>query len=726
VLLIAGWVASFTYHSAGVRWLLFAAGAVVAIQALITLRAHLARIPPPDPELAKEPHVRACDEIARLVTALTGIFVGAAMARSAIGLVIYRRALQNSLAEPFALLALAAMAVAVGIGVAMLRGPSPRRALPAPAGIAVIELVLAMIFCVYLLCWQVLSVAEVMTISRKLGAIGVLLLAAALFTILTAAISFLAETTRPLPALRLLGFRHTPYYTLIIVWLLVANSLDNGGYHSIPVDAATAKRPGSPGGEVLVTSDDLFDTWERECLTDEAPDAVPMIFVAASGGGVRAAYWTALALENIEREIRATGIYPAGCSPIIAVSGASGGSLGAAAYAANRLADNPDVEISDRLGSDLLAPVVASLVFTDAVRPFFLWDGDGDATRDRADVLLDALLADWDPEPARSTDVQRCDAATLPDTVSLATGLRSAWCLGGPLLILNGTEVGSACRYIASVFDNGKPDDVGDPTAGNCHQSPDLLEALTAGAASDDFGPLGATIDLVDSLCADQDVGLATAALLSARFPFISPSGRVPTCDGDDGRHGETAFVVDGGYIDNSGAGSLIELWNRVREQVDANNSASNAGGRSCIVPVFIQIDNGYDFNAATPAGRPWEMLVPFTTAMGASRSREAQAKQLAGDIFGARLFSDGLTAKNVSELQRWIRIVPEAHPGVQAPIGWVLSDAARSDLRAQIGNQFPELRENLPEDNRRATAGTVAAQLQMFFSANLECAPAE
>ena len=140
-------------------------------------------------------------------------------------------------------MALAAMAVAIGIGVAMLRGPSPRRALPAPAGIAVIELALAMIFCVYLLCWQVLSIDDVMTISQKLGAIGVLLLAAALFTILTAAISYLAETTRPLPALRLIGFRHTPYYTLIIVWLLVANSVDNGGYHSIPVEATARMSP---------------------------------------------------------------------------------------------------------------------------------------------------------------------------------------------------------------------------------------------------------------------------------------------------------------------------------------------------------------------------------------------------------------------------------------------------------------------------------------------------
>jgi hypothetical protein len=332
-------------------------------------------------------------------------------------------------------------------------------------------------------------------------------------------------------------------------------------------------------------------------------------------------------------------------------------------------------------------------------------------------------MADWEPAPARPAEVQRCDATTVPDTVSLATGLRSAWCLGGPLLILNGTEVGSACRYIASVFDNGEPNDAGDPTAGNCHQPPDLLEAAEGGTASDDFGPLGATIDLVDSLCADQDVGLATAALLSARFPFVSPSGRVPACDGDAGRRGEVAFVVDGGYIDNSAAGSLVELWSHIGEQVNAVNSTAGADGRSCIVPVFVQIDNGYDFNSATPAGRPWEMLVPFTTAMGASRSREAQSKQLAAEIFGPAEFSGELIAKNV--LTRWIRIVPEAHPGVQAPIGWILSDAARSDLRAEIRDDFPELRD-LPEDNRRATGATVAAQFQTFFSENLECARAE
>jgi hypothetical protein len=59
-------------------------------------------------------------------------------------------------------------------------------------------------------------------------------------------------------------------------------------------------------------------------------------------------------------------------------------------------------------------------------------------------------------------------------------------------------------------------------------------------------------LNLVD----DQQAGgrhrlmkLSTAALLGARFPYISPAGGI-------GQH----FFVDGGYFDNSGAGITLEL----------------------------------------------------------------------------------------------------------------------------------------------------------------------
>jgi hypothetical protein len=46
-----------------------------------------------------------------------------------------------------------------------------------------------------------------------------------------------------------------------------------------------------------------------------------------------------------------------------------------------------------------------------------------------------------------------------------------------------------------------------------------------------------------------QDMRLSTAVILGARFPYVSPAGRI----GNN-------YFVDGGYFDNSGAGAVHEM----------------------------------------------------------------------------------------------------------------------------------------------------------------------
>ena len=233
------------------------------------------------------------------------------------------------------------------------------------------------------------------------------------------------------------------------------------------------------------------------------------------------------------------------------------------------------------------------------------------------------------------------------------------------------------------------------------------------GGGPPDSGPLGATIDLVDALCPGEDITLATGALLSARFPFVSPSGRVPirSCaDGGADAAGEPAFVVDGGYIDNSGASSVVQLWSDISTTIDEHNAPYvadevSADARPCIVPFFLQLDNGYDFTAATVSSRPLEFIVPLQAAMASRGSREAEAKQIAAEIFSPPTFSGALTARSGSrDVNRWFRVVPEAHPGIQAPLGWVLSDAAEADLdreadRQQQSGELAELIDVLSTD---------------------------
>ena len=56
---------------------------------------------------------------------------------------------------------------------------------------------------------------------------------------------------------------------------------------------------------------------------------VPMLVVATAGGGIRAAYWTATVLERLEADFKDQG----GVRPyLFAISGVSGGSVGATAF----------------------------------------------------------------------------------------------------------------------------------------------------------------------------------------------------------------------------------------------------------------------------------------------------------------------------------------------------------------------------------------------------------
>ena len=65
--------------------------------------------------------------------------------------------------------------------------------------------------------------------------------------------------------------------------------------------------------------------------------------------------------------------------------------------------------------------------------------------------------------------------------------------------------------------------------------------------------------------CSDAkkyDFPLALAASLSARFPIVSPQADLKAAETDETL---LARVVDGGYFENHGATSLLELITAIR-----------------------------------------------------------------------------------------------------------------------------------------------------------------
>lgn len=487
------------------------------------------------------------------------------------------------------------------------------------------------------------------------------------------------EMTR-LPVHGLAAFRlHTiPLLSLLLIWAIVAASIDDEtGYNDITRLGDDTTTP--------VTLAQAYDQWLTTAPSTktslEPPDrmevrrAQPVIFLAASGGGIRAAYWTDLVMNCLygngsgAKDCATETQRERGRFLVFLASGASGGSLGLANYAgmAADEAKFPEGWVDSTLAHDFVAPTVARFLYPDSFWAFIR----------RSEGVNRSLLLEkqWQ---AASPDLKR--------------GLYETWRDRGPmkpvpLLLLNGTIVDSGCRFGASVLNQ-------------YHDEPDSAEGTSpredcGGLEQEGADPTLATTRMLSVECPNWDVSLATAALLSARFPFVSTSGQID-CD-DDYKEGDdrtkklrTLRVVDGGYYDSSAAGSVVEILDRLERKAFANEAQSNE--KVCYVPLLVQIDNSPEGAQPPPsAGQSIESLSPLLT-FGATRDAHIRnAHQQARLAFsgplpgGWQLYSGGSTI--AKPLDRYVRIYPRLQPGPRPPLGWTLSGAAQNTLKEQLGS---------------------------------------
>jgi len=238
----------------------------------------------------------------------------------------------------------------------------------------------------------------------------------------------------------------------------------------------------------------------------------PVFIVATEGGGIRAAYWTAAVLAELQDRA------PAFSDHLFAISGVSGGSIGAAVFTGLVADGKCDAQHSYRdavkeiLGYDALAPTLARFLQADLAQRFI----PVPIVRDRQRALEAGWLAGWKKR-------QKDD---LLDQDFIATYRSSGKRL--PSLFLNGTVVESGNRTISS----------------NCAFLPTEIRD-----AHDTIATLG------------TDLPLISAAGNSARFPYISPAGTLRGADGKVVEH-----VVDGGYFEDSGTATAAEIIAAIRK----------------------------------------------------------------------------------------------------------------------------------------------------------------
>ncbi len=359
--------------------------------------------------------------------------------------------------------------------------------------------------------------------------------------------------------------RGYPVVTMLLLWALVVGLfIDNHAVRTVPVPPGA----GGPAARPSVSEEAL--RWHAAASKASGHERPPLVVIATAGGGLRAAYWTATLLGALQDEAPGFGTH------VFAISGVSGGSVGAAVFA-TLLADGPAgapaaacaqgpgarraYECAGQavLARDFLAPTAASLIFPDLVQRFvpygIVFDraADNRAKDDRAVALEKSWERAWGL------------AGLAPDTWTRRT-FTQLWTRDGPwvpALLLNGTHVESGRRIITSSvrFDGTR--------------FPDAYDFFTL---------------------ASGDIRVSTAALNSARFPYVSPAG---TLLRNDKRIGH---IVDGGYFENFGAVTALEAL------LAARRALGEAG--KWADPFLIQISNdpglgSDDFEVDRAAGPP-------------------------------------------------------------------------------------------------------------------------
>jgi hypothetical protein len=484
---------------------------------------------------------------------------------------------------------------------------------------------------------------------------------------------------RPPKLLWWFGMSQVPVLTLLLLWWIVVGVAQT----SIPKfatlhDARLVEREIGAGRHAPPDLARAFRDWvaNQDDIVDEtgSDEPVPLVLVAAHGGGIRAAYWTAVALDCVvgysadgvtqedlnssdadeQRQLREGACAKTRRSDaqqatvekrIFLASGVSGGAVGLYAYARQLLGTGTlgtaepgesDWWVDGRLAADFAAPAIGWALFHDIPnRILGLHPKTGGRCgaklngvcleQDRAAVLEQTFDAEWTPADPPEARIRRVYDLRSSRDGPLRTKARRV-----PLLAMNSTLTGGKTRAVTSAADLG---------------AWPVADADSPGTG-DDTLPLAGTIEIRDALCVSQDLRLSTAALLAARFPYVTPSGRVPDGCAADGEPAPMdadsvcagpadcdGNYVDGGYTDNSGLATIVGIWPSLRQLVVQHNLYAKRLGLRKIAPVIVELDNHYQrlLRPVVPSGGTTaETLVPPETAFGGRHSVETVARAAA------------------------------------------------------------------------------------------------
>ncbi|MBK8609963.1 MAG: hypothetical protein IPL84_08445 [Chitinophagaceae bacterium] len=273
------------------------------------------------------------------------------------------------------------------------------------------------------------------------------------------------------------------------------------------------------------TLSEYFKNWvelRKTALDDSSSKEYPVYFVLADGGASRSGYWSASVMSSLDSQTNGKL-----ASHLFCLSGASGGSVGNAAYFNLLRAKQTDSTVKhsdgvkivqDYLETDFLTFTIARMLGPDVFRYVLpLWFID-----DRAEALASVM-------ETGSGDESRLYNTMSTGFSEIITQKNKPYHL--PILCVNTTRMQDGIPAVISninVTDNR----------------------------------FNKRVDLLGLLGEQRDIKMSQAVVLGASFPYLSPAGRI----NDTTKTKESNYFVDGGYFDNSGSGIVSEMINILQQ----------------------------------------------------------------------------------------------------------------------------------------------------------------
>ncbi|OKO72127.1 hypothetical protein [Bradyrhizobium sp. NAS96.2] len=360
-------------------------------------------------------------------------------------------------------------------------------------------------------------------VSQTLGPINILFLACCLWTEIATSLVILSRKTR------------IPLVGAVACVAIITNVFALNDNHPIRRNDESNR------------TDDVqpaFGKWLGSRPDRKDFPSYPVLLVSAEGGGIRAAYFTAVTLARIVDSC------PRSANHIFAISGVSGGAIGAAIFAAAMKARPPDPSDArcdlQSARSHRYEDAVSEVLSDDHLSPLLIRMLTGDAFQQ----ALPFSITNFDRQLGLEFSLERSFLRVFKKDVlsePLYGFAPSVQFPSIPFLFLNTTRVEDGLRVTFS---------------------PLYFRTEQYGGADDWHA--------VDYLLGPP---ISAAAGTSARFPLISPPGyfvsrtvKQAVVDGQQTWVPDTAFVgkknryVDGGYFDNSGAPTLLELYRELNQ----------------------------------------------------------------------------------------------------------------------------------------------------------------